>query len=103
MDYIRQTNAQKSSPSVNPEGTEKLVEERNANRINSYIKNNDFEGLKIVKRSNLETYGDEQGMNIQQALDRYGSYKDIINASIRSNLGMVACTGLYDICYGGGQ
>ncbi len=79
----------------------KIVNERNANRLNSYIKNGDAEGLEIVKKSNLQTYGNENGMTLQQALEKYGSYENVINASTRSNPGMDACTGLYDIYYGG--
>ena len=79
----------------------KMVEERNMNRINSYINNGDLEGLEIVKQSNLETYGNEFGMSLEQALEKYGSYEEIINATVRSNPGMDACTGLYDIYHGG--
>ena len=79
----------------------KMVEERNINRINSYIKNGDLEGLAIVKQSNLETYGNEFGMSLEQALDKYGSYQEVINATVGSNPGMDACTGLYDIYHGG--
>lgn len=79
----------------------KMVEERNMNRINSYISNGDLEGLEIVKQSNLETYGNEFGMSLEQALEKYGSYEEIINATVRSNPGMDACTGLYDIYHGG--
>ena len=31
----------------------------------------------------------------------YGSYEEIIDATIKSNPGMDACTGLYDIYHGG--
>lgn len=79
----------------------KMVEERNINRLNSYIENNDFEGLEIAKKSNLETYGNEFGMSIEQALEKYGSYEEVIKASVGSNAGMDACTGLYDIYHGG--
>lgn len=79
----------------------KMVEERNRNRLNSYIDRGDFEGLEIVKQSNLNTYGNEYGMSIEQALKKYGSYEEIIDATIKSNPGMDACTGLYDIYHGG--
>ena len=79
----------------------KMVEERNMNRINSYINNGDLEGLEIVKQSNLETYGNEFGMSLEQALEKYGSHEEIINATVRSNPGMDVCTGLYDIYHGG--
>jgi hypothetical protein len=75
---------------------ESMVNERNINRINSYLNRGDLEGLEIMKQSNLKIYGNENGMTIQQALEKYGSYEEIINASIRSNPGMDACCGLYD-------
>jgi len=75
---------------------ENMVNERNINRINSYLNRGDLEGLEIMKQSNLKIYGNENGMTIQQALEKYGSYEEIINASIRSNPGMDACCGLYD-------
>ena len=52
-------------------------------------------------QSNLNTYGNEYGMSIEQALKKYGSYEEIIDATIKSNPGMDACTGLYDIYHGG--
>ena len=79
----------------------RMVEERNMSRINSYIKNGDLKGLEIMKKSNLKTYGNELGMTLEQALEKYGSYEEIINYTIRSNSGMDACTGLYDIYHGG--
>lgn len=78
----------------------KMVEERNYNCINSYIKNGDLEDLAIVKQSNLETYGSEFGMSLEQALEKYGSYQEVINATVGSNPGMDACAGLYDIYHG---
>lgn len=41
------------------------------------------------------------GMSLEQALEKYGSHEEIINAMVRSNPGMDACTGLYDIYHGG--
>ncbi len=41
------------------------------------------------------------GMSLEQALEKYGSHEEIINATVRSNPGMDACTGLYDIYHGG--
>lgn len=78
-----------------------MKEERNVIRLNSYIKEKNYEGLAVMKQSNLATYGNENGMSLQQALEKYGSYEEVIKASIRSNPGMDACTGLYDIYHGG--
>ena len=55
---------------------EKMVEERNKNRLNSYIQNDDMEGLKIVKQSNLKTYGNEAGMTFEQALKKEERLRD---------------------------
>ncbi len=49
----------------------------------------------------MKTYGNENEMTLHQALEKYGLYENVINASTRSNPGMDACTGLYDIYYGG--
>ena len=35
-------------------------------------------GLEIAKKSNIETYGNESGMTLEQAMEKYGSYKNII-------------------------
>ena len=42
-------------------------------------------------------------MSLEQALDKYGSYQEVINATVGSNPGMDACIGLYDIYHGGKQ
>ena len=70
--------------------------QRNQNRLNLYIKRNDFEGLAKVKASNLREYGSEEGLRFEDALKKYGSYEKIIESSMGANPGMDACCGLYD-------
>ena len=70
--------------------------QRNQNRLNSYIKRNDFEGLAKVKASNLREYGYEDGLRFEDALKKYGSFEKIIEGAMGANPGMDACCGLYD-------
>lgn len=70
--------------------------QRNQNRLNSYIKRNDFEGLAKVKASNLREYGHEDGLRFEDALKKYGSFEKIIEGAMGANPGMDACCGLYD-------
>ena len=57
--------------------------------------------LNAVRKELMKTYGNENGMTLKQALEKYGSHDEIIKATTRSNPGMDACTGLYDIYHGG--
>ena len=57
----------------------------------SYIENDDMLGFEIVKQSNLNTYGNEMGMTLEQAGEKYGSYEKVIDAAVRSNPGMDIC------------
>lgn len=49
-----------------------MVNERNANRLNSYIKRGDTEGLEIAKKSNLKTYGNPEAPTPKLMVDKYG-------------------------------
>ena len=80
-----------------------MVNERNQNRIDSYIKNGNYEGLEGMYKSNLKEYGNAEGPTYEYMLKKYGSNEEIINSSIKSNLGMDACTGLYDEYFKGGN
>lgn len=55
----------------------------------------------MVRRSNLSTYQNPDGPTPEFLFKKYGSWEGVINASIRSNPGMDACVGLYDLYYGG--
>ncbi|NLJ98940.1 MAG: hypothetical protein GX320_06725 [Tissierellia bacterium] len=79
----------------------KMVNERNANRLNSYLKRGDMEGYEMARKSNSDTYQNADGPTPESMLEKYGSWEGVINASVSSNPGMDACVGLYDIYHGG--
>lgn len=70
---------------------------RNETRLASY--KNDPVGLEKVKKSNLETYGNESGPTPDSLYAKYGSWESVILKSFSSNSGMDACLGLYDLQY----
>lgn len=70
---------------------------RNEVRLASY--KNDPEGLERVKKSNLETYGNENGPTPESLFEKYGSWEKVLIKSFSSNSGMDACLGLYDVQY----
>ena len=70
---------------------------RNEIRLASYV--NDPEGLAKVKKSNLDTYGNENGPTAESLFEKYGSWEKVILKSFSSNSGMDACLGLYDAQY----
>lgn len=70
---------------------------RNEIRLESYA--NDPAGLVKVKKSNLETYGNENGPTPESLFEKYGSWEKVLLKSFSSNSGMDACLGLYDIQY----
>lgn len=74
-----------------------VSQRRNELRLEAYA--DDPEGLEKVKKSNLETYGNEDGPTIDWLYEKYGSWQTIIEKSLSSNPGMDACLGLYDIMY----
>ncbi|WP_199774799.1 hypothetical protein [Clostridium cagae] len=80
-----------------------MINERNQNRINTYIKNGNYEGLEGMYKSNLKEYGNAEGPTYEYMLKKCGANEEIINSSIKSNLGMDACTGLYDEYFKGGN
>ena len=70
---------------------------RNEIRLESY--KDDPEGLEKVKKSNLDTYGNENGPTPDQLYEKYGSWQTVLEKALSSNPGMDACLGLYDIYY----
>lgn len=70
---------------------------RNENRLASYA--NDPEGLEIVKKSNLDTYGHEEGPTPDQLYEKYGSWQTVLEKALSTNAGMDACLGFYDENY----
>ena len=70
---------------------------RNENRLAAY--DNDPEGLELVKQSNLDTYGHEEGPTADQLFEKYGSWQTVIEKALSTNAGMDACLGFYDENY----
>ena len=71
--------------------------ERNRLRLESY--KDDPKGLEDVRKSNLETYGQEDGPTPDQLFEKYGSWTTVLQKAFSPNLGMDACCGLYDEYY----
>ena len=71
--------------------------ERNRLRFAAY--DGDPEGLAQVKKSNLETYGHEEGPTPDEMFAKYGSWEAVTQKAFSPNLGMDACCGLYDVYY----
>lgn len=74
-----------------------VSKERNEIRLASY--DGDPDGLAIVKKSNLDTYGQEEGPTPDQLYEQYGSWQTVIEKALSSNPGMDACLGFYDEYY----
>lgn len=72
------------------------VNQRNQNRLDSYLKRGDEAGYQRVLKSNQDTYGNPLGMTPEKALEKYGSWEKVIEKSTSTNSGMDACCGLYD-------
>ena len=70
---------------------------RNEIRLESYKDNP--QGLEKVKKSNLDTYGNENGPTPESLYEKYGSWQTVLEKSLSSNPGMDACLGLYDMYY----
>ena len=71
--------------------------ERNRVRLDSYRDNP--EGLAAAKKSNLETYGHEDGPTPDELYEKYGSWTEVLQKAFSTNMGMDACCGLYDEYY----
>ena len=74
-----------------------VSEERNRLRFAAYDGNP--EGLEEMKKSNLETYGHEEGPLPDELFEQYGSWEMVLEKSFSVNSGMDACLGLYDDYY----
>lgn len=70
---------------------------RNEIRLESYKDNP--EGLEKVKKSNMETYGNENGPTPESLYEKYGSWQTVLEKALSSNPGMDACLGMYDDYY----
>lgn len=57
------------------------------------------EELAKTKKSNLDTYGNENGGTPEYFYQKYGSWETVIEKSLSTNAGADACLGLYDTYY----
>jgi len=71
------------------------VEQRNQDRINSYIKSGNMEGLEAMKARNLSQYGRQEGPTADQLFAQKGSWEEVVYGSVRSSPAMDVLTGLY--------
>ncbi|GEM_PF-905950 len=74
-----------------------VSEERNRLRLASY--ENDPDGMAAVRKSNLETYGHEEGPTPDELFEKYGSWATVLQKAFSTHMGMDACCGLYDEFY----
>lgn len=74
-----------------------VSQRRNELRLEAYA--DDPEGLELVKKSNLETYGDEIGPSADFLYKKYGSWQTVLEKALGTNAGMDACLGFYDAYY----
>lgn len=70
---------------------------RNEIRMESY--EGDPEGLEALRKSNLETYGNENGPTLEWLYEKYGSWQMVLEKALSTNRGMDACLGFYDEYY----
>ena len=71
--------------------------ERNRLRLAAY--ENDPEGLEATKKSNLVSYGNEEGPTADSLYEKYGSWETVLQKAFSPNAGMDAVCGLYDEYY----
>ena len=69
------------------------------NRLRWESNKDDPEALEAMKKSNLETYGHEEGPTPDQLYEKYGSWAVVVQKAFAPNLGMDAVVGLYDENY----
>ena len=87
----------KASGATEEEIARAVSAERNRLRLAAYDGNP--EGLEEVKKSNLATYGHEDGPTADELFGKYGSWQAVLQKAVSPNLGMDACCGLYDDNY----
>ena len=71
------------------------VEQRNRDRMQSYIDSNNYEGLAAMKERNIQQYGRAEGPTPEQLFEKYGSWEELIYSSVRTSPAMDVLTGLY--------
>lgn len=65
----------------------------NPNAVYGFSPDPNSTRLAKVKKSNLETYGNENGPTAESLFEKYGSWEKVLIKSFRSNSGMDACLG----------
>ena len=73
---------------------EMKVNQRNMDRINSYIERGDYDNLEKLYERNLLEYGQKEGPTVQQLYEKCGSYEDVIYSSVNVNKGMNVILGI---------
>jgi LXG domain of WXG superfamily/Pre-toxin TG len=71
------------------------VEQRNQERIDSYLKSDNIKGLEAMKERNLKQYGRPKGPTPEQLFEKYGSWDKVVFGTVRSSPAMDVLTGLY--------
>ena len=71
-------------------------EQRNRNRLQSYIDRGNMNGYEKAVESNIRNFQNELGMTAEQAYKKYGSLEIVLEKAMSANAGMDACCGLYD-------
>ena len=69
------------------------------NEIRLESEKDDPEKLALTKKSNLDTYGNEDGPTPDQLYEKYGSWQKVLEKALGTNAGMDACLGFYDEYY----
>lgn len=86
---------------VQGKSTEEIARAVSAMRNESRFASNKDDPVELQKmrKSNLDTYGNENGPTPEFLYEKYGSWDKVIVKSFSSNSGMDACLGLYDAQY----
>ena len=71
------------------------VEQRNFERMQSYINSKNLEGLNAMKERNILQYGRSEGPTPIQLFEKYGSWEEVIYSSVRTSPAMDVLIGLY--------
>jgi len=74
---------------------EKAVENRNQGRIQSYLKDNNLDGLNSMYESNIKTYGRKEGPMLDDFLEKGMTHEEVILGSTKSNKGVDIIFGLW--------
>ena len=85
LEYLEAMEAKKAKLSVEVDNyltegknmreiAEMKVNQRNMDRINSYIERGDYDNLEKLYERNLLEYGQKKGPTVQQLYEKYGSY-----------------------------